>query len=48
MELTFIEPIGYSQNLDKVFSDKIHDSDFPTSVKKDARSALKGMADNVF
>lgn len=48
MDTTFIDLIGYSQNLEEMFSKAIKDSDFPTSVKKDAKSALKGRADNSF
>ncbi len=45
---TFIEPLGYNQNLESMFSTAIEDTDFPTTTKINAWSALKGMVDNAY
>ncbi len=48
MGTTFIEPIGCHRELESLFSDAINDSKFPVKVACNARSALKGIVDDVF
>ncbi len=46
-ETTFVEPSGYSQKLEQLFSYAIEDI-FPDKMKNDARSALKGIVDDAY